>query len=227
MKVTGIDEAGRGAIVGPLVISAVTLDSKAIRELIKLGVKDSKKLSPKKREELYQAIHEKAIDVFVVKIPACKIDKYRGLGTNLDKIEAMHIAQLIEFAAGSKIYVDSLTSNPSKFKNLIFSYVSKKISRDSVIVRNYLDESNAAVSAASIVAKVERDREIRKLEEKLGMEIGVGYSHDKRTIKFIEYFLQNKKQLPDCIRKSWITYSLLKQKYLQKTLNKFLTKKKL
>jgi ribonuclease HII len=225
--VTGIDEAGRGAIVGPLVITAVTLDTKSLKELKSLGVKDSKKLTPKRREKLYEEIEKRAKDIFVVKIAPCKIDKYRRLGINLDKIEAMHVAQLIEFATNSKIYIDSLTSNPPKFKNLIFSYLTKKISRKDVVVKNYLDETNIAVGAASIIAKVERDKEIKKLEKKYGMEIGVGYSHDKRTIKFIEHFLENKKKLPDCIRKTWITYLLLKQKHTQKSLNKFLTKKEL
>ncbi len=222
IKITGIDEAGRGAIIGPLVIAAVSLDKNVIKELKTLGVKDSKKLTPEKREELSKLIEDKATDIFVIKIKACKIDKYRSMGINLDKIEAMHIAQLIEFAKGDKIYVDSLTSNPKKFKELIASYLTLKELKNNLIVRNYLDESNTAVAAASIIAKVERDKEIKKLEKKYKMEIGVGYPHDPKTIKFIEHFIKQGLKLPDCIRRTWITTSLLKEKHLQKTLNNFI-----
>ncbi len=221
-KITGIDEAGRGAIIGPLVIAAVSLDKNVIKELKSLGVRDSKKLTPEKREELSKLIEDRATDIFVIKIKACKIDKYRSMGINLDKIEAMHIAQLIEFARGDKIYVDSLTSNPKKFKELIASYLTLKELKNNLIVRNYLDENNTVVAAASIIAKVERDKEIKKLEKKYKMEIGVGYPHDPKTIKFIEHFITQGLKLPDCIRRTWITTSLLKEKHLQKTLNNFI-----
>ena len=85
----------------------------------------------------------------------------------------------------SIVYVDSLEQKPKKFENLIRRYLPKE-NKYNLVVENYLDESVPVVSAASIIAKVERDKEIEKIKKKVGFDFGVGYSHDKRTIEFIK-----------------------------------------
>ncbi|MBI2084595.1 MAG: ribonuclease HII [Candidatus Aenigmarchaeota archaeon] len=219
--VTGIDEAGRGAVLGPLVVAGVTIEKNSEKKLKALGVKDSKELTPKKREELFQYIESTAKDTFVLKVAPCRIDTYRKNGVNLDKIEAMKMAEIIDFSSNSIIYVDSLTHNPGKFKALIKSFVKNKNAE--MVVENYMDESVIAVSAASIVAKVHRDREIEELKRQVGFDFGVGYPHDALTIQFIEKLIQDSKgkELPDFVRKSWVTTEMLQERSWQKKLKEF------
>jgi ribonuclease HII len=205
-----------------MVIAGVTIDKKFEKKLIKSGVKDSKKLSPKKREELAKLIEELAGNIVVLRVQPCKIDTYRSQGINLDRIEAMKMAQIIDMSNGSKVFVDSLEQNSKKFKQLVCSYLEKK-DRE-LVVENYLDESIPVVSAASIIAKVERDKAVKELERRVGEPIGVGYPHDALTIKFVEKVIRESKgkELPPYIRKSWITTQLLQEKVWQRRLKDFI-----
>ncbi len=215
----------KGAVIGPLVVAGVTIDSSDESKLNALGVKDSKKLSPSKREEMFGYIEGIAKDVVVLKVGPCRIDNYRKTGINLDKIEAMKMAEIINFGNGGKVYIDSLTHNPPKFKSLVSSFVKNKNAE--LIVENYMDESVIAVSAASIVAKVHRDREIAELKEQVGFDFGVGYPHDQLTIRFIEKLIQDfkGKELPDYVRKSWVTTEMLQEKSWQKKVVEFVFRK--
>ncbi|MBI2543399.1 MAG: ribonuclease HII [Candidatus Aenigmarchaeota archaeon] len=209
-----------------MVLAGVTIEKKSEKKLKALGVKDSKELTPKKREEIFEHIDKMAKNVVVLKVGACKIDSYRKMGVNLDKIEAMKMAEIIDFTNSSLVYIDSLTHNPSRFKSVVSSFV-KNNKNVELVVDNYMDESVIAVSAASIVAKVHRDREIKEIEEKVGRPIGVGYSHDAVTIQFVEQVIKESKgELPDYIRKSWVTTELLQEKAWQKKVMEFFTGKR-
>ncbi|MBI2547180.1 MAG: ribonuclease HII [Candidatus Aenigmarchaeota archaeon] len=223
--VTGIDEAGRGAVLGPLVVGGVTIDTKSEKKLKALGVKDSKKLTPQRREELYKQIELVAKDVFVLKVAPCRIDTYRSMGVNLDRIEAMKMAEIIDFNSSKKVFIDSLTSNPEKFKGVIEHFVKNKSVE--LVVDNYMDESVISVSAASIIAKVERDKEIEELKKQVGVDFGVGYPHDPLTIQFLEKTIKetNGKNLPDYIRKSWVTTEMLQEKSWQRKVMDFIFRK--
>lgn len=223
--VTGIDESGRGAVIGPLVVAGVTIDIKSEKKLKALGVKDSKELTPGKREELYKEIEKVAKDIFVLKVAPCRIDTYRKMGINLDKIEAMKMAEIVDYKSGSKVIIDSLTHNPKKFKKVVESFVKNKGSE--LIVENYMDETMVSVSAASIVAKVERDKEIDELKKQVGIDFGVGYPHDPLTIQFLEQTIKNSKgkELPDYIRKSWVTTEMLQEKAWQRKVMDFMLKR--
>ena len=216
----------KGAVLGPLVVAGVTIDIRSEKKLKALGVKDSKELTPKKREELYKHIESIAKDIFVLKVAPCRIDTYRSMGINLDRIEAMKMAEIIDFNSSGKIFIDSLTHNPPRFKKQIEKFTKNKNAE--LVVDNYMDESNIAVSAASIVAKVERDKEIEELKQQVGFDFGVGYPHDPLTIQFIEKIIKetNGKQLPDYIRKSWVTTELLQEKAWQKKVIDFIFRKK-
>ena len=225
--VTGIDESGRGAVLGPLVVAGVTVDVRGEKKLKALGVKDSKKLTPQRREELYKDIEKIAKDIFVLKVAPCRIDTYRNMGVNLDKIEAMKMAEIIDFNSSKKVFVDSLTQNPPRFKKLVSSFIKRNKDAE-LIVENYMDESITVVGAASIVAKVERDKEIEELKQQVGFNFGVGYPHDPLTIQFIEKIIKetNGKQLPEYIRKSWVTTEMLQEKNWQRKVMDFMFKKK-
>src|SRR5436309_3445180 len=126
MIISGIDEAGRGALVGPMVISGVSIDHNDEKKLKLSGVKDSKQLSPAKREELALLIEKVAKNIIVIKVQACKIDDFRAKGINLDKIEAMKMAEIISMIGSEKVYIDSLEANPNKFKQLILKSLASK-----------------------------------------------------------------------------------------------------
>lgn len=209
-----------------MVIAGVTIDRKYEKKLKALGVKDSKELSPRRREQLAPQIEELAKSVIVLRVQACKIDEFRAKGVNLDKIEAMKMAQIIDMCDANKIYVDSLEFNSQKFKQLITSFLKNK--NVNMIVENYCDETYPVVGAASIIAKVERDKAIDEIKKKVGFDFGVGYSHDERTIQFVEKLIKGNKgkELPPYIRKSWITTQILQEKSWQRKLKDFIFKKK-
>lgn len=206
-----------------MVIAGVTIDKKDEKKLRALGVKDSKLLSPKRREELAKEIEKIAKNIVVMRVQPCKIDSYREQGINLDKIEAMKIAQIIDMSEG-KVFVDSLEQNTKRFKELIVSFLQNK-KRD-LVVKNYLDESVPVVAAASIISKVERDRAIEEIKRKVGYDFGVGYSHDKRTIEFLKKILKEKGEFPPYVRRTWITAKLLQEESWQKKLKDFIFGKK-
>ncbi len=226
MLVCGIDEAGRGALIGPLVIAGVCVEKKMERKLKVLGVKDSKKLSPKKREGLYNHIADMAKEVVILKVPACKIDSYRSQRINLDRIEAMKMADIIRMATADTFYIDSLTANPPKFKKKIIEHLPVENRNEKLVVKNYMDESITVVGAASIIAKVERDKDIQEIQKEVDVDIGVGYSHDKRTVNFVDSLIKSGKELPDYVRKSWVTTQLLQEKSLQSRIKDFFFKQK-
>jgi ribonuclease HII len=196
-----------------MVLAGISIDSKDSKKLKAIGVKDSKELSPQKREELYKELEEIVKDIIVVKVSACKISSFKAKGINLDKLEAMKVADIISMINAEKIYVDSVEQNCEKFENMIKEFLPKE-KNVKLIVRNYLDENIPVVSAASIVAKVERDKEIEEIKKKVNFDFGVGYSHDERTRIFIEKILQTEDQPPSYLRIHWETVQDIARKLL-------------
>ncbi len=172
MLIAGVDEAGRGAIIGPLVIAGVSIDSKKEDKLKRMGARDSKLLSPKRREVLAEKIEEIAKDVIVLKIAACRIDKYRKQGVNLNKIEAIKFADVINYLRPEKTYIDSPDVNPDRLR----MFLDKMIKEDGaeLVVEHKADHKYPVCSASSIIAKVARYEEIEQLKKKYG-DIGPGY----------------------------------------------------
>ncbi len=228
MLITGIDEAGRGAVIGPLVLAGVTVRKEDEEKLRLIGCKDSKVLSAKKREELAKKIERIAANIIVLRIQPCTIDDYRAAGTNLDKIEAMKMAQIISMGetmndGKTTIFIDALSQNPKRFQQIVMSYLKNKDA--DLIVKNYLDESVPVVSAASIIAKVERDKAIEEIKKRVGLDFGVGYPHDKRTIEFVDGLTRQKKELPTFVRRSWVTTQFLMEKNWQRKVKDFFVRK--
>lgn len=206
-----------------MVITGVVIDKKDEKKLKVFGVKDSKELSPKRREELAPLIERIAKSVIVLRVPACKIDSYRAKKINLDRIEAMKMAEIIDMCNADRIYVDSLEFNPEKFKKIILSNLPDK--KFDLVVENYADETYPIVGAASIIAKVERDKAIEEIKRKEGIDFGVGYSHDDRTIEFVKKLIKERKELPNYVRQSWVTTQLLKKASWQRRIKDFFKKK--
>lgn len=202
MLIAGVDEAGRGCVIGPLVVAGVAVETENLPLLSKLGVKDSKLLSPKKREELYLEILKLTITFHTIKVAPCEIDKAveskRKLH-KLNRLEAQTMAQIIEFLKPDEVYVDAADVFEERFGRHIQECLTIK---PKIVARHKADRTYQVVSAASIIAKVQRDQEIANLHVKYG-DFGSGYLTDEKTMLFINQWLEKNKDYPDCIRKSW------------------------
>lgn len=197
--ILGIDEAGRGPVIGPLVIAGVLVDEEGLKRLIGLGVKDSKKLSPSQRDGLYQGIIAFAI-TNIVKIQAKELDRLMGR-KGLNEIEASHFAKIIEETAPIKAYVDAADVSTGNFELMIRGHLK---TMPALVVEHKADETYPVVSAASIVAKVERDREIKALHKIYG-DFGSGYPSDPKTDEFLKKCFQKNRSFPECVRRKWKT----------------------
>jgi len=196
VRICGVDDAGRGSMIGPLVIAGISIEKKNIKKLKKLGVRDSKKLSPKKRNLLYKEILKIVDDYHVIRIPPRTIDKY-VFQHNLNHLEARKMANVISHLNPDLSYVDSCDVNASRFGREISDLSNKS----KVKSYHYADSRFVVVSAASIIAKVSRDRTISRLNK--NSNLGSGYPSDKKSIIFVKKLVSSKKPLPSFIRKSW------------------------
>ena len=196
MKICGVDDAGRGSMIGPLVIAGVSIDKKNIRKLSNLGVRDSKKLSPKKRESLYKEIIKIVDSYNVIRIPPKTIDNF-VFQHNLNHLEAKTMAKVITNLKPQLSYVDSCDVNTSRFGREISDLSGKS----KVKSYHYADSRFVVVSAASIIAKVSRDRTIARLNR--NSNLGSGYPSDKKTVNYVKKLVSSKKPLPLHVRQSW------------------------
>lgn len=195
--ICGVDEAGRGPVMGPLVVCALMVESDS--ELVKLGVKDSKLLSPKRREELEPKIRKLA-RVELAEIQPEEIDMLRK-HMSLNEIEARTFAALIERLTPSIAYVDAADVDEEQFRRMIQAQLKCK---PKIHSEHKADSTYPVVSAASIVAKVVRDARITEIEEEIGEPIGSGYLTDPVTTSFLEKYVQKNGDLPPHTRRSWM-----------------------
>ena len=213
--IAGCDEAGRGCIIGPLVIAGVSIPHDQEEKLKKMGVRDSKELPHPKREELAKKIEKIAKDVVVFKVGPCKIDTFKKQGVGLNRIEAMKFADIIRLLNPGMVFIDAPDPNLNKFH----LFMSKLVGDGTeLVVKHKADRDHPVVSAASIIAKVEREIEISKLKEEFG-DFGTGYTSDERTIAWLRGWLQDNKHFPEhLVRTSWVTSSVLKGEREQRDL---------
>jgi ribonuclease HII len=202
MLIAGVDDAGRGAVVGPLVIAGVLLREEDLPTLKELGVKDSKLLSPHRREVLAVEIKKIVQKHHVEKLQPREIDVVVNSGRKLHKLnwlEAQTMARVIEALRPDMVYVDASDVLEERFKQHILECLPFRVD---IVSEHKADRNYVAVSAASIIAKVERDREIALLAEVYG-DFGSGYPSDPRTVSFLERLMQTSEDYPEYIRKSW------------------------
>ncbi|MEM2987207.1 MAG: ribonuclease HII, partial [Nitrososphaerota archaeon] len=169
----------------------------------------SKLLSPIKREKIMKKLKKIAKNIILIKLSANEIDKLRK-EINLNEIEINKMVEIINSSSPNIVIIDSPEVNTKKFINKIKKKLKNKNIK--IIAENYADRKYPIVSAASIIAKVERDKEIEKIKKKIGYDFGSGYASDKKTIDFLKYWLKNHDILPNFVRKSWITVKLLIEK---------------
>ncbi|MGI0018152.1 MAG: ribonuclease HII [Nitrosotalea sp.] len=202
MLVCGVDDAGRGSVLGPLVIAGISIEKNKIKQLVKIGVKDSKQLSPQSRERLYQQILSIVDGYYVAKISPKIIDK--SVSKNLlNQLEANYMAKVIKKLEAGSSYVDSCDVNPKRFG----LYISNIAKTGKIISSHHADRKYPVVSAASIIAKVNRDREIEKLRK--NHNLGSGYPSDSKTMGFIKNWISKNGDVPIFVRKSWKPVKIL------------------
>jgi len=202
MQIAGIDDAGRGPIIGPLIIAGVLLAEEDLSNLKPLGVRDSKLLSPQRREQLAVEIKRLAIKYHVESLSPAEIDKVVETGRRLhrlNRLEAQVMAKVIEALKPDVAYVDASDVLANRFKEHI---MEKLTISPEIISEHKADAKYPIVSAASIIAKVERDKAIQELKEKYG-DFGSGYVTDPKTVRFLEKWLAKHGSYPEFVRKSW------------------------
>ncbi|MCX6429038.1 MAG: ribonuclease HII [Actinobacteria bacterium] len=168
--IAGVDEAGRGACAGPLVVAAVILKNPFAPELS--AIRDSKEISEKEREELFDVIHDQAIAVSVIEIAASEVD---ARGVHRANLEGMRRA------------VHGLDISPNYV--LTDGYVIPGLGIPNLGVWKG-DQVVHAISAASIIAKVTRDRIMRKADLEFphyGFANHKGYGTAAHTQAMLQY----------------------------------------
>jgi len=199
MKVVGIDEAGKGPVIGPMVICGVLCDENDLKKLENLGVKDSKKLKPEERKRLAEEI-KRLCKICMIKISPRVIDK----SNNINDLLRESYIKIIRDLNPDLAIVDSPDVKPERLKEFL-----KRMTGKDVIAMHKADEKHVIVAAASIVAKVERDAEIEKLKQEYG-DFGSGYASDPKTIRFLEEWIRRGK-IPPIVRRRWKTIERLSQ----------------
>ena len=205
----------KGPVIGPLIIAGVTFEDDS--KLIDYRVKDSKQLSPSRREELAEIIKKIAQKYEILIIPAADIDDMRKIMT-LNEIELNAFVKIIKKLRPEICYVDSVDVNENRFGKNLSQKTSNKVE---IISKHKADEIYPVVSAASILAKSRREEEVKKiastLEKKLNLPLGSGYPADPITQRFFRTWLDRFGKLPPYTRHSWKTsQNILKEKKLKK-----------
>jgi len=197
----GIDEAGKGCVIGPLVVAGVACESEDY--LKSIGVKDSKKLTQKKREELAEKIRRVA-RIEVIRIPADKLNEMMEYKT-INEILKESYLEIIKRLKPEIALVDSPDVRPERLTSQL-----REMTGLEVFAEHKADEKYPIVSSASIIAKVERDKEVEILKRKYG-DFGSGYASDPKTIAYLKQL----KEIPPFVRRKWKTVKRLSQKSIE------------
>lgn len=213
-RIAGVDEAGRGPVIGPLIITAIVIEEPQEEALIEWGVRDSKKLSPRQRESLANRIRQLTQKIEVLEISAKEIDSQRRLKRSLNTLEAQWMAQVLQKLEWDTAYVDASDVNAERYGRYIMSHLRTD---RKVISEHKADLTYPIVAAASIIAKVRRDQRIQELHQTYG-DFGSGYPNDPKTRQFLRNWLKDHDTFPDIVRQTWETVRNLFSKKRQPTL---------
>ncbi len=201
MLVCGIDEAGRGPLIGPMVMAGVLVDEEGSESLKSLGVKDSKLLSQKIRVALYKRIVSVVKKYKIVVLEAAEIDAaLNSDDLNLNWLEAHTSAKIINGMKPDKAIIDCPSTNVVAYKRYLMKLLDNK--KIDAVVEHKADVNYVECSAASILAKVTREEEIERIKKEVG-DFGSGYLTDPKTIKFFD---ENFEKHHGVFRKTWAPY---------------------
>ena len=203
MMIAGIDEAGKGPVIGPMCIGGVKIEESRAHILKVLGVADSKKLTPKKREQLAAQIKKYADGFFILEVSPSQIDELRKI-MSMNEIMVVCFSKVLEHLKPDVVFVDAADVKAERFAyNLRRQYAKTSpahAEKIEIICEHQADTVYPVVSAASIIAKVRRDELIEELKQEWG-DFGSGYPSDPKT----KEFLLKWGEFPSIVRQSWQT----------------------
>ena len=216
--ICGIDEAGRGPVLGPLVMCGLLIKEEDEKKLVKIKVKDSKLLTKEKREFLFPKIKDISYKYKIIIIEPDEIDKAVNNhdGLNLNRLEARKSADILNLLNPDKAIIDAPSSNIKSYKQYLSEFVKNK--KIELVLEHKADVNFPVVSAASIIAKVTRDDEIERIKKEIKIDFGSGYMSDPKTVGFLERYYGEYSYL---FRKSWFPYKDIMNKKFQSRLEDF------
>ncbi|MGA2971763.1 MAG: ribonuclease HII [Candidatus Bathyarchaeia archaeon] len=218
--IAGVDDAGRGPIIGPLVVAGVLLGEDRDRELLAMGVKDSKLLTPEVRTQLAPKIRALATKVSAVEVQPKEIDEvvlHGGKLRKLNFLEAQLMAQVITELSPEEVYVDASDVNEQRYGETIREFLPAALRKIKVVSEHHADRTYPVVSAASIIAKVRRDEAVEALRRQYG-NFGSGYITDARTLNFLREWRRTHDEYPPIVRLSWKTIKEIEREFGQSIL---------
>ena len=220
----GIDDAGRGPVIGPMVLAGIFIKKEDIKDLKILGVKDSKLIAPKKRNQIFNELISKYSHHFELCSPE-EIDNF----PNLNHLEAIKVGIIINKFLEEmkkkkiktddvKIIVDCPSINTRSWRDYLLNTLNDK--KVKLLCEHKADFNYPVVGAASIIAKENREKEVEILKKKIG-DFGSGYPSDPKTIEFLKNNLELLSK-GKFLREKWGTVKNLEQKKSEKTEQKSL-----
>ena len=226
--ILGIDDAGRGPLIGPMILAGVLVNPEQDKILKRHSIRDSKIIVHSERIKLSKLIKENSLNIKTEKLTPKEIDLGITTGTNLNTLEAQKMAKIInEINKGKytkekiKVIVDCPSVNIKIWTNVLLKYILVKSNLD-VVCEHKADANHVSVSAASIIAKVQREEEVEKIKKEFLSygDIGSGYPSDPLTKEFLK---KNGKVLKDSgvFRKTWQTWKNLFPEKSQMTLGEY------
>jgi len=222
MLILGIDDAGRGPLIGPMILAGVLLDKNGETALKKYNVRDSKTVLHPMRIKLAGVIKETALNLCVVKTTPEEIDTSIKKRTNLNTLEAIKVAEIINELNNKKdkikVIIDCPSVNISAWKKTLLPFIDSPDNLK-ILCEHKADANHISVSAASILAKVSREEEIEILKKKYG-DFGSGYPADPITKEYLKSQGEKLKN-SGIFRKSWSTWKSLFPDKEQATLGEF------
>ncbi|MDD5178237.1 MAG: ribonuclease HII [Candidatus Nanoarchaeia archaeon] len=215
MMILGIDEAGRGPVIGPLVIAGTMTDENDLEKLKELGVRDSKLVLPKKRAELFKKLKKITVSHTIVINPKEIDEAVESANLNLNWLEAIKAAEIINIMNPDKVILDCPSPNLKAYERYLRKHLQNK--EIPIICEHKADLNYVIVGAASILAKETREIILEKMKKEYG-DFGPGYSSNAITQKYTE---ENFEKYPEIFRKSWATWKNQENNKKQKKLNEF------
>lgn len=207
-----------------MVLAGCLVTKKLEKEFKKLGVKDSKMLSPPRREFLASIIRKKALSFYVTLTHPYEIDARASAGLNLNKIEAIKSAEIINNLTKNihelvRVIIDCPSTNKEAWKKYLLQHINKK---ENLILacEHKADRDYVACSAASILAKSEREKQVALIKKQIGKDFGSGYTSDPITINFLKKYSKEHKK-DGIFRETWSTFQNNKKQKEQKKLGEF------
>ncbi len=219
MKVLGVDEAGRGPAIGSMFVGGFLVEEEDIERLEELGVKDSKKLSDRKRESIREELGDVG-DFSMREVTASEIDELREV-MNLNEIEIKAFVDVISRTDPDKVIVDLPEPDGDRFIRKLKSELPSDFQDVEFVAEHGADDEYPVVSAASIVAKSAREEHVEELKQKYGFDFKSGYAHDEEVSQFLRKYLEEFGELPPEARESWKTCQRIVKESEQRDLDEF------